>query len=133
MITILSDKARDVDGGVDDGEVVVRPDLLDAALGWTLEPQGLCRGDVCVPVAKPAALSAGELLDVRAVAGALGSAYAVDPDEGLVALGIPAADRSRAISQLEAPDFTLDDLDGNPHSLSEWRGNKRLLFAFATW
>ena len=133
MITILSDKARDVEVGVDDGKVLVRPELLDAALGWTLEPQGLCRGDVCVPVADPAALTAGGLLDVRAVAAALGSAYAVDPDEGLVALGIPAADRSRAINQLEAPEFTLDDLDGNPRSLSEWRGNKRLLFAFATW
>ena len=28
---------------------------------------------------------------------------------------------------------TLPDLDGNPHELSEWRGQKRMLHAFSSW
>ena len=133
MVTILSDAVREVEGRLDDGRVLVAPERLEAALGWSLEPRGLCRGDVCVPVADPGTLTTDGMVDVVAVAAALGSASAVDPDEALVAIGVPSGDRARAIHDLEAPELVLDDLDGNPRRLDEWRGNKRLLFAFATW
>jgi peroxiredoxin len=32
-----------------------------------------------------------------------------------------------------APDFTLPDLAGRPHSLAEQRGNKVLLVVWASW
>ncbi|TAJ31410.1 MAG: redoxin domain-containing protein, partial [Reyranella sp.] len=34
---------------------------------------------------------------------------------------------------LEAPDFTLPDLDGKTHSLAEQRGKKVLLVSWASW
>ena len=33
----------------------------------------------------------------------------------------------------QAPAFTLPDLDGKPHSLSDYRGKKVLLVAYASW
>ena len=33
----------------------------------------------------------------------------------------------------KAPDFTLPDLDGRPHTLSGHRGKKILLVAWASW
>jgi peroxiredoxin len=34
---------------------------------------------------------------------------------------------------LEAPDFTLPDVSGTPHSLSDYRGKKVLLATWASW
>ena len=37
------------------------------------------------------------------------------------------------LASLEAPDFTLPDLDGNLHSLSNYRGRKVLLATYGSW
>jgi hypothetical protein len=130
--TIIGDDVRTVDATADGEKLLVGPEQLDAAMGWKLEPQGLCRGDVCVPVRDQPALFDGDRLDVAAVARALGRLVVVDAAAGLMAMAADPAARKQALS-LDAPAFTLDDLDGNPHSLSEWRGRKKLLFAFASW
>ena len=41
--------------------------------------------------------------------------------------------RMKVLQSLEAPDFTLPDLDGRMHSLSQQRGKKVLLVAYASW
>ena len=107
--------------------------MLPAALGWTLQPEGLCRGDVCVPVRDRDALFVGEQLDLVAVADALGRPTVVDADAGIVAVALDREQRRDALDALTAPDVTLRDLDGDAHSLSEWRGRKRLLHAFSSW
>jgi hypothetical protein len=62
-----------------------------------------------------------------------GRPVAVDLDERVAYLGVSAAERAKALATLEAPDFTLPDLDGRRHSLSEHRGKKVLLVAYASW
>lgn len=104
---------------------------LEAAIGWTLKPEGLCRGDVCVPVRDQAALFVDGWLDPARVAEALDSPYLVE--DGVAALGEPRWVRRRAAADGQAPDFALPDLDGNVHTLDEWHGRKRLLVTFATW
>ena len=50
-------------------------------------------------------------------------------------LSVVEAARARAsgLSSLEAPDFTLPDLDGRLHSLSDYRGKKVFLVSWASW
>ena len=48
-------------------------------------------------------------------------------------LGTGAADRSSSLQSLEAPDFSLPDLEGRSHTLSEHRGKKVLLATWASW
>jgi len=109
---------------------------LDAATGWTAKPQGLCRGEVCVPV--PAARQAdwfdGGRLDFAAFAGHIGHAVARDEAHGVWAFG-PAADRGAASGAglVIAPDFRLRDLDGAQHALSDYRGKKVLLYCWSSW
>jgi len=131
--TIIGDvDVREAEAIVEDGKLLVAPSALSAALGWTLEAQGLCRGDVCVPVRDPSALFSNGRVDLEAVAHALGRLAVVDADAGVMAMSADPATRRQALG-LSAPAFTLDDLDGSPHSLDEWRGRKKLLFAFASW
>jgi hypothetical protein len=58
---------------------------------------------------------------------------AVDRDEGVAYVGVPAASRAAQLASLQAPDFSLPDLAGRRHSLAEHRGRKVLLVAYASW
>jgi hypothetical protein len=58
---------------------------------------------------------------------------AVDRDEGVAYLGAPAPARAAALASLQAPEFSLPDLEGRSHSLAEHRGRKALLVAWASW
>jgi hypothetical protein len=62
-----------------------------------------------------------------------GRPVAVDLAERAAYLGVSAAERAKALASLDAPDFTLPDLDGRRHSLSQYRGKKVLLVAYASW
>ena len=44
-----------------------------------------------------------------------------------------ARERGERLASLEAPDFELPDLSGQLHRLSDQRGKKVLLIAYASW
>jgi peroxiredoxin len=132
-LTIIDDTAHRVTGTVDGGRFLVDAADVRAALGWELKPEGLCRGDVCVPLADPDALTVGPRVDVAMMAAALGRPVVIDGDAGVAAMGLATDDRRRALEGLEAPDFRLPDLAGVTHGLEEWHGQKKLLVTFASW
>jgi hypothetical protein len=101
---------------------------FEAGTGWTLKPEGACRGEVCIPLSKPA----GDPVDVRQVANDIGMPLVDAAEYGLWALG-PASIGSRALATAEAPELTLPDLDGHEFKLSSLRGQKVLLFAWAPY
>jgi hypothetical protein len=80
-----------------------------------------------------AVLGARQGAELLKRAEAAGRPVAFDPDERAAYLGVTARARAEALASLEAPDFTLPDLDGRLHSLSEHRGKKVLLVAYASW
>lgn len=109
------------------------PDALEAALGWALEDGVLCRDAACVPVPDGVQLDRGDGIDLAALATVLDRPLALDVDERAAFLGEPVAERRRALGALAAPDFALPDLAGRLHRLSEHRGRKVLLLAWASW
>ena len=48
-------------------------------------------------------------------------------------LGDGAAERTRRLASLQAPDFSLPDLDGKEHRLSDYRGKKVFLTTWSSW
>ena len=99
--------------------------------GWTLKPEGMCQGDLCVPL--PAAATRRGEVDLAAFWTLLGAPVLHDSTATIWSLGIAPDDRRAALETLEAPDFTLPDLAGTPHSLSDYRGQKILLVTWASW
>jgi hypothetical protein len=131
--TIVTDETHTLEAVVDRDRLLVDPASLPDALGWEWKPEGLCRGNVCVPVRDRSQLLVGDRLDLGAVADALGLLAVVDAPAGIAALSLPAELRHEAIREHHAPDFALSDLDGVEHHLEAWRGTKKLLVAFASW
>src|SRR2546425_4297676 len=105
-------------------------------LGWALEPEGLCRGPLCVPI--PSArrdefVRADGAANLAALARHRGQAVVHDAEHTVWVCGPAGELRDAARRSLAAPDFTLPDLDGRLHSLSEHRGRKVLLNSWASW
>ncbi len=125
--------AHDLTATIDAGRVLLTPADVADSLGWVRKPEGLCRDDECLLVAPSSGLDVDGLLDLAELATLLRRPLALDIDEHAAFLGESAAARSQALSTLEAPDFTLPDLDGAMHSLSDHRGKKVFLVAWASW
>ena len=125
--------SRTLEATVASGRVALAASVVEEALGWKLQPEGLCQGDVCVPVRDRDALLSQQGIDLEALAQTLGRPLALDVEAGAAALGTSASDVSARLATLEAPDFSLPDLGGVLHSLSEHRGKKVLLIAYASW
>jgi peroxiredoxin len=111
---------------------------LTAATGWALKPEGLCRGEVCVPLhGRAVAVDPAQIdltqIDLTQWAQALGYALAIDVDHQAAALAPgPHAAASLEVGS-DAPDVTLPDIEGDTHSLSELAGRKRVLVTWASW
>jgi len=134
MLTLIDGERRHAIGGqLADGAISLDPADIEAALGWKLTREGLCRGSVCIPVRDRAALVRAGGLDLAALAALLDRPLAFDAEERTAALGESAGERASALHALEAPDFTLPDLSGRMHSLFSYRGAKVLLIAYASW
>jgi hypothetical protein len=133
-LTLIDEgRAVPIDVTLRAGAVRIAPGALASGLGWRLEAQGLCRGDVCVPVRDRAALVSSDGIDLAALARAFDRPLALDVEERVAVLGASAAERGGRLESLEAPDFVLPDLAGRPHALRDQRGKKTLLIAWASW
>ena len=131
-LTLLHDGGNDEITVADLARPTIPAEALEETLGWDLQPEGLCRGVVCVPVDQ-SALVRDDGLDLGVLADALQRPLVTDQKHAVASMGASHHDRGQALASLEAPDFTLPDLDGNLHSLSDQRGKKVLLVAYASW
>jgi hypothetical protein len=117
-----------------DGLLLSGADLKRVS-GWEYKPQGFCKGDVCVPVpdARKGEFVDGGLYNLAALASLLGQPVVTDAEHRAWCFGEAASERKRTLTSLDAPDFSLPDLDGKTHSLSDYRGKKVLVVSWASW
>jgi hypothetical protein len=108
---------------------------LERATGWSLKTEGLCREAQCVPLAamERERLVDGEALCASGLWEQLDRPVLHDEAHSTWMLGEGAADRTSQLESLEAPDFTLPDIEGKLHSLSVFRGKKVFLATWASW
>jgi hypothetical protein len=117
----------------DGGSLRVATSDLATATGWELKPEGLCQGEVCVPVRDPAGLVVGDHIDLAELGRRVGRLAVIDADEGIAAFADHAPASSPEPRSLVAPDAELPDLEGHLVALRDYAGRKRMLVAWASW
>ncbi len=117
------------------GELWLTLPELSAATGWELKPEGVCKDEICVPVpaARQAALIRADLFNLTEFARMIEQSFAGDDTHGVWYFGPPGWEWKSRLASKDAPDFTLPDLAGTMHSLSELRGKKVFLLFWASW
>lgn len=110
---------------------------LKRATGFVIKPQGVCRDELCFPIprGRRAAFLSGQgskrLFNLSEFARLLKQPVAHDGDVWY--FGPRAEEQNSFIKSLVAPNFTLPDMNGKTHSLSDFRGKKVLLLTWASW
>jgi len=106
-----------------------------AATGWTMKPEGFCKADVCVPTPAVNAdkFVRGDQVNVSQFWNLMGKPAVASSNADTWFLGESAATRNDSLLSLEAPNFTLPDLSGKLHSLTDFRRKRVLLITWASW
>jgi len=135
---IYDDHATEIStADVDASQLWITTVDLTRATRFELKPQGVCRNELCFPLPKSreqefVRKSTGKTwFNLVAFAGFVHQPVAHDEALATWYFGL-RSDQRQGLSSLEAPDFTLPDLNGKTHSLSDFRGKKVLLITWAS-
>jgi hypothetical protein len=136
---IYDDHATEINTANEDaGQLWLTTVNLTRATGFELKAQGVCRNELCFPLPKFreqefVRKSAGKTwFNLVAFAQLVNQPVAHDKALATWYFGL-RSDQRQGLSSLEAPDFTLPDMNGKTHSLSDFRGKKVLLLTWASW
>jgi peroxiredoxin len=123
----------DTDGRVSElpgADGIVPSEAVAVATGWAVKPEGLCRGEVCVPLLGRSVPATGPV-ELTVWAEALGLLAVGDGDVFAV---VPSGSaRAAALTEGTAPRLELLDVHGHPVSLDDFAGRKRVLTTWASW
>jgi AhpC/TSA family len=112
---------------------------LTRATKFILKPQGMCRDELCFPIPKArksafiAKKGSVTWFNLSEFARLVRQPVAHDQKHAVWFFGPRPDARNGYLASLEAPDFTLPDINGRMHSLSDFRGKKVLLITWASW
>lgn len=118
------DKSR-----LEGGDLWVRAADLPRINEFELKPQGACRADICIPIAK--ALKQGEWLNLTGFARKIGETYVAEA--GVWSFGEVPVLRRSFLDSRQAPDFAVPDRKGRIVHLSDFKGRKTLVVTWASW
>jgi len=112
---------------------------LTRATTFVVKPQGVCRDELCFPIPKGRKADflnkrdGVEWFNLSEFAKLVKQPSAHDDKNGVWYFGKREDERGTYLASLEAPNFTLPDMAGRTHSLSDFRGKKVLLITWASW
>jgi hypothetical protein len=133
---IFDDVASEVSSRTDAAGLWIETADLARAARFELKLQGVCRGEICYPLPPSRQFlreqSGKSWFNLTAFARLTGQAVAHDAARSAWYFGV-RSDQRQQLALLEAPDFTLPDIDGKLHSLSDFRGKKVFLVTWASW
>ena len=138
---IYDDVATEINSaGADAGHLWLTTDDLARATRFELKPQGVCRDELCFPLPEARRQefvrngSGKTWFSLTAFAELMQQPVAHEDaaDFSTWYFGLRSGQRQE-LASLQAPDFTLPDIDGKLHSLSDFRGRKVFLVTWASW
>jgi hypothetical protein len=136
---VYDDAATDLASAREDaGQLWITTADLKRATRFEVKPQGVCRDELCFPLPKARQQEFVHKtppvtwFNMTAFAALVHQPVAHDEAIATWYFGL-RSDQRQQLSSLQAPDFTLPDLQGKPHRLSDFHGKKILLVTWASW
>ena len=127
------------DSGGTTEDLWVTTNDLGRATRFAIKPQGVCRDQLCFPLPKARKTEfvkkegSTTWFNLSEFARLIKQPFASDQKNRVWYFGSRAEEQNGYLSSLQAPDFTLPDLNGHLHSLADFRGKKVLLVTWASW
>ncbi len=136
---VYDDNVTDLASAREDaGQLWITTADLKRATRFEVKPQGVCRDELCFPLPKARQQEFVQKtppvtwFNMTAFAALVHQPVAHDEAIATWYFGL-RSDQRQQLSSLQAPDFTLPDLQGKQHRLSDFRGKKILLVTWASW
>jgi hypothetical protein len=139
-VLIFNGTATEIAKPADDSkDLWVSSSDLTRATKLEIKPEGICTAQLCYPI--PAdrksdflASRGGETwLNLSEFGRLQHLPAASDAKHDVWFFGPRPDEQNGHLKSLTAPDFTLPDMDGKNHSLSDYRGKKVLIITWASW
>ena len=117
----------------------VTPEDLTRINGFEIKPQGVCLDELCIPLRQNedsdlfVTRRGQEWFNVTELASKLEQAFVVDQERRIWSFGELPVERTAFLESAMAPDFALEDREGNVVRLSDFRGKKVLIVTWASW
>jgi hypothetical protein len=121
------------------GDLWITTSDLTRATRFVIKPQGVCREELCFPLPKNRQTEfilkkgAATWFNLSEFARLIRQPFVSDQKNGVWYFGPRVTEQNGYLASLEAPNFTLPDLNGKLHSLTDFRGKKVLLITWASW
>lgn len=123
---------------VEPGQLWITTSDLTRTTRFEVKPQGVCRDELCFPLPKARKQeflrqsAEKHWFNLLAFADLVHQPVAHDDTLSTWYFG-QRSDQRQILASLQAPDFTLPDVQGKMHSLSDFRGKKVFLITWASW
>jgi len=120
------------------GQLWITTGDLTRSMQFEVKPQGVCRKELCFPIPKTRKQaflhesSGKQWFNLLAFADLVHQPVAHDEALATWYFG-QRSDQRQMLTSLEAPNFTLPDMEGKLHSLADFRGKKVFLVTWASW
>ena len=139
-VVIYDGRSTDVSASAESSKNLwITMDDLKRATGFVVKPQGVCRDELCFPLPakrKDEFISKkgkDTWFNLSAFAALVKQPATRDEKNSTWFFGKREDERGSYLASLEAPTFTLPDINGKMHSLADYRGKKVLLITWASW
>jgi len=137
---LFNDAVVEIASTLDDPtDLWVAPDDLTRINGFVLKPEGACLDDICIVARED--VDGGLVINrdgkkwfnVTELARKLQQAFVHDADTGVWSFGEIPVTRKAFLESGLAPDFALEDRNGDTVRLSDLRGKKVMIITWASW
>ncbi len=138
VTVVVNDGAIEIEGALVDGQHLwVTAKDVTRINGFEPKPEGFCSADICIPIPKSEDWVRTEnderYFSVTRFAEKIDQAVVVDAERHVWGFGsVPLLQRT-LFTEAMAPDFALEDRQGNVVRLSDFRGKKVLVLTWASW
>lgn len=116
-------------------ELLIRPEDLPAVNGFELKPEGACFADLCIPIKDDLLVEQNgrQWFNLTAFANLLEQQCVADIESRVWSFAeIPAKCENMMVNAM-APDFEIEDRQGNVIRMADFKGKKALIVTWSSW